>query len=238
MRVDGALAVSRALGDFHFKPSGMDPAKCKVSVVPEVQTVEGCTSGDWVLLACDGIFDVMENEEVKEFVESHSSRSAKKGDGAQVCIDMLKLCLDKGSKDNCTICLVQFGENFPVRTKTAELLPGPWKAASPEVQNKYAEFFRGHGFEAEANEMTSSGRRLSGSSLGKTKQAPASPAQPAPRNAPPTPPAGGAQRNGHLNSFARVIQAVRSTRAIQSAWRARKTSNASASASAAPGATE
>ena len=22
-------AVSRALGDFHFKPSGMDPAKCK-----------------------------------------------------------------------------------------------------------------------------------------------------------------------------------------------------------------
>eukprot|EP00439_Symbiodinium_sp_Y106_P032695 s1997_g3.t3 len=219
MRVDGALAVSRALGDFHFKPSGMDPAKCKVSVVPEVQTVEGCTSGDWVLLACDGIFDVMENDEVKDFVESHSSRSAKKADGAQVCIDMLKLCLDKGSKDdvepgttgckggpgsgiqvrhvkdNCTICLVQFGENFPVRTKTAELLPGPWKAASPEVQNKYAEFFRGHGFEAEANEMTSSGRRLSGSSAGKTKQAQAaSPAQPAPRNAPPTPPAGGAQR--------------------------------------------
>lgn len=45
MRVDGALAVSRALGDFHFKPEGMEPAKCKVSAVPEVQTIEGCRSG-------------------------------------------------------------------------------------------------------------------------------------------------------------------------------------------------
>ena len=42
---------------------GMEPAKCKVSAVPEVQTIEGCRRGDWLLLACDGIFDVMENEE-------------------------------------------------------------------------------------------------------------------------------------------------------------------------------
>ena len=27
-------AVSRALGDFHFKPSGMDPAKCKADPLP------------------------------------------------------------------------------------------------------------------------------------------------------------------------------------------------------------
>jgi len=230
MRVDGALAVSRALGDFHFKPSGMDPAKCKVSAMPEVQTIEGCGLGDWVLLACDGIFDVMENEEVKDFVEGHASKSSRPADGSQVCIDLLKLCLDKGSKDNCTVCLVQFGE-FQPRTKASELLPGPWKSAAPEVQNKYAEFFRVHGFEAEANEMSGSSRRPSQGSQGnKPKQAAANPAASRAPAGPSTAASGPAQRNGHLNSFARVIQAVRSTRAIQHAWRARKTSTSSESA--------
>ncbi|CAJ1437858.1 unnamed protein product [Effrenium voratum] len=184
MRVDGALAVSRALGDFHFKPAGMDPARCKVSVVPEVQTIENCASGDWVLLACDGIFDVMENEEVKDFIEDHASKSGGRiSDGAQVCIDLLHLCLDRGSKDNCTACFIQFGE-FSVR-KSLELLQGPWRAASPEVQGKYAEFFKDHGFEAEALEMTTPGRRLSGSSKGKAQASGAqpSPAEPARRMA-------------------------------------------------------
>ena len=34
------------------------------------------------------------------------------------------------------------------RSKSSELLQGPWRGASPEVQSKYAEFFRDHGFEA------------------------------------------------------------------------------------------
>ena len=216
MRVDGALAVSRAMGDFHFKPPGMDPSKCKVSVVPEVQTIEGCSAGDWILLACDGIFDVMENEEVRDFVEEHPSRaSSQVVDGGQICIDLLKLCLDKGSKDNCTACFVQFGEG-PTRSKSAELLPGPWRGASPEVQGKYAEFFRDHGFEAEATELAS-GRRVSGSSKTKAN--------------PPSPETSNATARNSLSSITRVLQSVRSTRAIQSAWRSRKSSDKEAAAS-------
>lgn len=209
MRVDGALAVSRAMGDFHFKPHGMEPSKCKVSVVPEVQTIEGCSSGDWILLACDGIFDVMENEEVRDFVEDHPARAnGSQVDGGQICVDLLKLCLDKGSKDNCTACFVQFGDG-PARSKSSELLQGPWRGASPEVQSKYAEFFRDHGFEAEASEMVQ-GRRLSGS---KTKVV-----------NPSSPESSNATTRNSLSSITRVLQAVRSTRAIQSAWRARKSS--------------
>ena len=215
MRVDGALAVSRALGDFHFKPKGMEPSKTKVSAVPEVQTISGCSAGDWVLLACDGIFDVMENEEVRTFVEEHPSKlDGPHGlDAGQVCIDLLKLCLDKGSKDNCTACFIHFGEG-PVRSKSSELLQGGWRGASPEVQGKYAEFFRDHGFEAQASEMNP-GRRLSCS---KSKGNPSSPDRPE----------GG--RNS-LSSLTRVFQAVRSTRAIQSAWRARKSSDAAPASS-------
>lgn len=215
MRVDGALAVSRALGDFHFKPSGMEPSKCKVSVVPEVQTIEGCSAGDWILLACDGIFDVMENEEVRDFVEDHPARAnGAQVDGGQICVDLLKLCLDKGSKDNCTACFVQFGDG-PTRSKSSELLQGPWRGASPEVQSKYAEFFRDHGFEAEASEMVS-GRRLSGS-------------KPKVVN-PPSPESSNTTTRNSLSSISRVLQAVRSTRAIQSAWRARKSSEKEAAA--------
>ncbi|CAK9045274.1 Protein phosphatase 1A (Protein phosphatase 2C isoform alpha) (PP2C-alpha) (Protein phosphatase IA) [Durusdinium trenchii] len=202
MRVDGALAVSRALGDFHFKPKELDASKCKVSAVPEVQVVEGCSAGDWVLLACDGIFDVMENEEVRAFVEEHPSKSSEDIDAGQLCIDLLKRCLDKGSKDNCTACFIHFGK-APVKGRpSSELLQGGWRGASPEVQCKYAEFFRDHGFEAQASEIVV-GRR---SSKGPTA-------------------APGERENGtsrSLSSFTRVLQAVRSTRAIQSAWRARK----------------
>eukprot|EP00913_Durusdinium_trenchii_P006497 g6107.t1 len=160
MRVDGALAVSRALGDFHFKPKELDASKCKVSAVPEVQVVEGCSAGDWVLLACDGIFDVMENEEVRAFVEEHPSKSSEDIDAGQLCIDLLKRCLDKGSKDNCTACFIHFGK-APVKGRpSSELLQGGWRGASPEVQCKYAEFFRDHGFEAQASEIVV-GRRSS-----------------------------------------------------------------------------
>ena len=215
MRVDGALAVSRALGDFHFKPKGMEPSKTKVSAVPEVQTISGCSAGDWVLLACDGIFDVMENEEVRTFVEEHPSKlDGPHGlDAGQVCIDLLKLCLDKGSKDNCTACFIHFGK-APVKGRpSSELLQGGWRGASPEVQCKYAEFFRDHGFEAQASEIVV-GRR---SSKGPTA-------------------APGERENGtsrSLSSFTRVLQAVRSTRAIQSAWRARKDARSATSATSA-----
>jgi len=216
MRVDGALAVSRAFGDFHFKPASMAPEQCKVSAVPEVQTVPGCVAGDWLFLACDGIFDVMENEEVRDFVEARISRDmSQQVDNGQVMADLLKHCLEKGTKDNCTALLIQFGKGFADQSDNSlQLLEGKWNQASSEVQAKYAEFFVAHGFEAEAKNLqamsSQQSRRPSGGKSGdggrpSQGRAPTSVGQP----------------GQQMAALTRALQAIRSTRAIQAAWRSR-----------------
>lgn len=219
LRVDGALAVSRALGDFHFKPAELDPAKCKVTAMPEISEVKVCHKGDWLLLACDGVFDVMENEDVDEFISSRLQKApSAPADGGQVLTELLQTCLDKGSKDNCTACLVQFvkpGSLRPTPGPERKLLQGAWDSASPDVQEKYAEFFEAHGFEAEAKALRKKGGRSSAAS---SRGGP--PRSASPPRASGSAPAVGAQRQ--IVALAKAMQAMRSSRKIQAAWRARR----------------
>jgi len=151
MRVDGALAVSRALGDFHFKPFNMKPELCKVTALPDVQTISGCRAGDWLLLACDGVFDVFTNEEAHEFVASRLA-SGSDTDGGLVLTQLLEMSLTKGSKDNCTAILVEFGPQVR-QPLTRELIPGDADRAVPEVREKYIQFMQAEGFKAEAADL-------------------------------------------------------------------------------------
>ena len=63
-RVDGDLALSRALGDFEFKDAKEKSAKDQaVTAKPEIKVVTR-TQDDWFILnACDGIWDCLSNEE-------------------------------------------------------------------------------------------------------------------------------------------------------------------------------
>jgi serine/threonine protein phosphatase PrpC len=163
MRVDGALAVSRALGDFHYKPPEMDPVRCKVTALPEVQTIANCAPGDWLLLACDGVFDVMQNEDVHGFVSSRLDvQNPGSADGGAMMVELLEHCLELGSKDNCTACLVQLRADGPCESTSRELLQGPWATAAPDVRAKYADFFEAHGFHAEANRISIAGVQTQG----------------------------------------------------------------------------
>lgn len=99
-RVDNNLAVSRAFGDFEYKDVSALAEDQKISCVPDVQHVLAKT-GDIIFLACDGIFDVMSNEEVVEFILSHD-----RSDLGSVTAELLYLVLEKGSKDNCSAMIV------------------------------------------------------------------------------------------------------------------------------------
>ena len=58
-RVNGMLALSRALGDFEYKNNSMVKTKDQaVSPFPDVKTVTITSDSQFVLLACDGIWDV------------------------------------------------------------------------------------------------------------------------------------------------------------------------------------
>mmetsp|Transcript_54971 Transcript_54971/g.98805 ORF Transcript_54971/g.98805 Transcript_54971/m.98805 type:complete len:408 (+) Transcript_54971:60-1283(+) len=155
LRVDGALAVSRSFGDFHYKDVGLAPCDCKVSALPDVQTVS-CAPGDWFLLACDGVFDVLSNEEVKEFVARRIGEAGPGPlDAGALLVDLLRLCLNKGSKDNITALFVHLLPDCKTKPYTRELLQGDAATAQTEVRNKYIEFFESQGFNREAAAMRS-----------------------------------------------------------------------------------
>lgn len=93
-RVNGSLAVSRALGDFDYKRSSdLAPIEQLVSPEPEVFAMNRDLANDqYLLLACDGIYDVMSNDDVAKYV-SHRLKLEK--DLSKVCSSLIDTCLNK-----------------------------------------------------------------------------------------------------------------------------------------------
>ncbi|KAL5229402.1 hypothetical protein ABZP36_028178 [Zizania latifolia] len=116
-RVLGVLAMSRSIGDKYLKPY--------IIPVPEVTVVARAKDDECLVLASDGLWDVMSNEEVCDAARkrillwhkknaatiSTSSAGQRNGDSsdpaAQAAADYLsKLALQKGSKDNITVVVI------------------------------------------------------------------------------------------------------------------------------------
>lgn len=77
-RVDGDLALSRAFGDFSFKNESLEPHEYKIIAIPDVthRIVKDDDDSDpisFVVLACDGIWDVFSNEDLVNTVRQHMS---------------------------------------------------------------------------------------------------------------------------------------------------------------------
>ena len=106
MRVDGDLALSRALGDFTYKQANHLPdIEQKVSPQPECVICERDAAKDeLIILACDGIWDVMTNQECCDEVRSWLANGEK--DMGLCAEELLDTCLDKGSKDNMSAIVI------------------------------------------------------------------------------------------------------------------------------------
>ncbi|XP_062408793.1 protein phosphatase, Mg2+/Mn2+ dependent, 1Na (putative) [Sardina pilchardus] len=105
-RVNGSLAVSRALGDFDFKEVGWRPqTEQLVSPEPEVYELERSADDEFLVVACDGVWDALSNEDLSAFVHS---RLEVCEDLREVCTQVLDLCLYKGSLDNMSIIIIGF----------------------------------------------------------------------------------------------------------------------------------
>ncbi|CAH1127418.1 unnamed protein product [Ceutorhynchus assimilis] len=106
-RVNGSLAVSRALGDFEYKNvKGRGPCEQLVSPEPEIFVQDRDERLDeFLVLACDGIWDVMSNEDLCSYVRS---RLQITDNLTEVTGQVIDTCLYKGSRDNMSIVLVVF----------------------------------------------------------------------------------------------------------------------------------
>lgn len=113
-RVNGDLAVSRAFGDFGYKDNhhasdgtytSRVASQQKVIVSPDFVVYPRNDSQDeFIILACDGIWDVASNKQLSEFV----CRLLSDGevDLGHVCEECLDTCLDRESRDNMTMMLI------------------------------------------------------------------------------------------------------------------------------------
>lgn len=57
-----SMKKSRALGDFQYKDEDLKAEDCKVSPAPETQSIERTDQDEFLIVACDGIWDVISNE--------------------------------------------------------------------------------------------------------------------------------------------------------------------------------
>merc|ERR1712060_738962 len=106
-RVNGSLAVSRALGDFEYKNvDGKGPTEQLVSPEPEFYIKERDESRDeFLVLAYDGVWDVMSNEEICSFI---GHRMRVHDNLETICNEVIDTCLYKGSRDNMSIIIIAF----------------------------------------------------------------------------------------------------------------------------------
>ncbi|CAM42033.1 putative protein phosphatase 2C [Leishmania braziliensis MHOM/BR/75/M2904] len=113
-RVNGQLAMSRAMGDFVYKKDKQrDVAHQLVVAVPDVITTKRSDTDSYVVIACDGVFDVMSNEELIDFI---NNKKASGMSNVDTCRSVCNRCLAPSSPeggpavaegtDNMTIMIV------------------------------------------------------------------------------------------------------------------------------------
>ena len=109
-RVNGRLAVSRAIGDFEYKSDISGDRENMVSSVPEIRVHSWTGSERFIVMGCDGLYDVMTSKDVVGFVEDRISQFLNKGqlpDPSQICVDLVTECVIKrGTTDNVTIIVI------------------------------------------------------------------------------------------------------------------------------------
>lgn len=119
-RVCGGVAVSRSFGDYWFKrKSELKDYEQQVSAEPHVQIHQRSEMDEFLVLACDGIFDVLSNEQVQQFVRNQISNGLHKKPQL-ICELLVDECLKLGSRDNMSVTLVIFaGARGLVKRKTS-----------------------------------------------------------------------------------------------------------------------
>lgn len=120
-RVNGTLAVSRAFGDMSYKDNkSKGQEEQAVTALPEIkretidlQEVNASNDYSFLILACDGIWDVMKNEECCQWVKKKLNEQKEKTqtyDLGKLCEELLDHCvLELESKDNVSVIVVLFG---------------------------------------------------------------------------------------------------------------------------------
>lgn len=116
-RVNGGLNLSRAIGDHGYKMNKkLPPEEQMISALPDIKKITICPDDEFMVLACDGIWNFMTSDDVVEFVQDRIADPTKKL--YEICEEMFDYCLAPHTKgdgtgcDNMTAIIVQFKPNL------------------------------------------------------------------------------------------------------------------------------
>ena len=109
----GQLSVSRTFGDIQAKDEKFGGNKTAIIALPDITEIELDNNYNFIVMACDGIFDVLKNEElfecIKIVIKEKNITNFKDVNMHQLCGDfanmIIKSALAKDSFDNVS-CIV------------------------------------------------------------------------------------------------------------------------------------
>lgn len=136
-RVMGVLAMSRAIGDHGLRPY--------VIPEPEISVLSRTEEDELLLLASDGLWDVMSNQEAANLAMRCLRRARDKGASRKASVRiaasvLTKAAVDRGSKDNVTVVIVDLksgSEEVEAATDTSNPAEGCSALKTPELSQTY-----------------------------------------------------------------------------------------------------
>ncbi|XP_026149996.1 protein phosphatase 1G isoform X2 [Mastacembelus armatus] len=116
-RVNGGLNLSRAIGDHFYKRNKiLPPEEQMISAMPDVKVLTLNEDHDFMVIACDGIWNVLSSQEVVDFISERikPDESGKARPLSSIVEELLDHCLapntcgDGTGCDNMTCIIVTF----------------------------------------------------------------------------------------------------------------------------------
>lgn len=136
-RVNGGLNLSRAIGDHGYKMNKkLPPEEQMISALPDIKKITIGPEDEFMVLACDGIWNFMTSDDVVEFVQERIADPTKKL--SEICEEMFDYCLAPHTKgdgtgcDNMTAIIVKFQSSLTGGASRK-------RAASPEPETTASE---------------------------------------------------------------------------------------------------
>merc|ERR1712071_159327 len=143
-RVNGGLNLSRALGDHAYKQNTqLEASEQMISAIPDIQKIELEAGDDFVVLACDGIWNSKTNQQVVDFVRPRLHKAGHSPKAlSHICEELFDDCLSPDTSgdgtgcDNMTAIIVRLDRFLPPSTEdasaeTSNKLKRPLPANSP-----------------------------------------------------------------------------------------------------------
>ncbi|PWZ43781.1 putative protein phosphatase 2C 42 [Zea mays] len=123
-RIDDGIAVSRSLGDLMYKDNNdLGPVQQAITAFPEVRTEEITQDDQFLIIACDGIWDCLTSQQAVDFIRIYSFADVGL---ASICEALLAHCVAQPrGRDNMTVILVRFKTPGACQVRAGNVPPPP-----------------------------------------------------------------------------------------------------------------